>query len=83
MFEMKYENYFKDIFESIPEYRKSVLLIFIFRNEKKLLIEIGFSGYDINRSNSECTKIIIEQHEIYLDYIKNEEESIVERFLNK
>ena len=33
---MEYENYFEDFLESIPDYRKIVLLIFLFRNEKDL-----------------------------------------------
>ena len=40
---MNYENSFKDIFESIPDYRKIVLLIFLIQNDKKFLKEIGFS----------------------------------------
>ena len=44
-------NYFKDIFESIPDYRKIVLLIFLIQKEKNLLNEIGFSKNDINRLN--------------------------------
>ena len=36
---MNYENYFKDIFESIPDYRKIVLLIFLIQNDKNLLKE--------------------------------------------
>ena len=36
-------NYFKDIIESTPDYRKIVLLIFLFQNDKNLLKEIGFS----------------------------------------
>ena len=68
------------MFEAIHIYRKIVLLIFIFQNDKKFLLEIGFSEYDINRLNFECKSILIEQHEIYLYYIRNEEEGIVERF---
>ena len=80
---MNNENYFKDIFESIHDYGKIVLLIFLIQNDKNLLKEIGFSKNDINRLNLEFKKILIEQHEEYLDYIKNEEESIIERILNK
>ena len=36
-------NYFKDMFESIPDYRKIVLLIFLIQNDKNLLKEICFS----------------------------------------
>ena len=80
---MNHENYFKDIFESIHDYRKIVLLIFLIQNNKNLLHEVGFSQRDINRLSIEFKNILIEQHEEWLDYIKNEEESILEKFLNK
>ena len=72
-------NYFKDIIESIPNYRKIVLLIFLIQNDKNLLKEIGISKNDINRLSIEFKNILIEQHEEWLDYIKNEEESIIEK----
>ena len=80
---MNNSNCFKDLFESIQDYRKTVLLMFLNQNDKDLLHEIGFSERDINRINSEFKNILKEQHEEYLDYIKNEEESVIERFLNK
>ena len=80
---MKYENYFKVIFESISDYRKIVLLVFLIQNDKKLLKEIGFSKNDINRLNLEFKNILSEGYEEYLDYIKNEEESVIEKFLIK
>ena len=80
---MKYENYFDDIFESIPVCRKIILLIFLFQNDKKLLHEIGFSERDINLLNLQFKKILREQLEEYLHYIKGQEESILEKFLNK
>ena len=76
-------NYFKDLFESILDYRKIVFLLVLIKNDKDLLREVGFSERDINRLNLEFKNILIDQHEKYLDYIKNEEESIIERFLNK
>ena len=80
---MNYENYFKELFESIPDYKKILLLIFLIQNDKNLLKEIGFSENDINLLNLEFKNILIEQHEEYLSYIKNEEESITEKILNK
>ena len=80
---MNNTNYFKDLFESIPDYRKIVFLLFLIKNDKDLLREVGFSERDINHLNLEFKNILIDQHEKYLDYIKNEEESIIERFLNK
>ena len=79
---MNNENYFKDIFESILDYKKIVLLIFLIQNDKNLLNEVGFSKNDINRLNIEFKNILFEQNEEYLDYIRNEEESILEKFLN-
>ena len=80
---MNYENHFKDMFESITDYRKIVLLIFLIQNDKNLLNECGFLKRDINRLNLELKNILIEQNEVYLDYIKNEEESLIEKILNK
>ena len=80
---MENENYFKDIFESIHDYKKIVLLIFLIQNDKNLLKEIGFSKNDINRLSKEFKNILLEEFEDYLSYIKNEEESILEKILNK
>ena len=44
-------NYLKDLFDSITDYRKIVLLIFLIQNNKNLLKEIGFSKNDINQLN--------------------------------
>ena len=76
-------NYFTDIFESIPDYRKIVLLIFLIQNDKNLLKEIGFSKNVINLLNLEFKNILLEEFENYLDYIQNEEETILEKLLNK
>ena len=35
-------NYFKDMFESIPEFRKIVLLMILLKNDVNLLYESGF-----------------------------------------
>ena len=80
---MDYVKYFKDLFESIPDYRKIVILIVLIQNDKNLLKRIGFSKNDINLLNIEFKNLLLELHEEYLDYVKNEEESIIERFLNK
>ena len=80
---MENENYFKEIFESIHDYKKIVLLIFLIQNDKNLLKEIGFSKNYINRLSIEFKNILLEEFEDYLSYIKNEEESIIERILDK
>ena len=76
-------NYFKDIFESIHDYKKIVLLIFLIQNDKNLLKEIRFSKNDINLLNLEFKNVLIEQNEDFLSYIKNQEESVFERNLDK
>ena len=80
---MNNTNYFKDLFESIPDYKKIVLLIFLIQNDKNSLKEIGFSKNNINLLNLEFKNILLEEFENYLDYIQNEEETILEKFLNK
>ena len=80
---MNHENCFKDLFESIHDYKKIVLLIFLIQNDKNLLHEVGFSQRDINRLSIEFKNILLEEFEEYLSYIKNQEESIIEKILNK
>ena len=74
---------FRDVFESIPDYTKIVLLMFLIQNDENFLREVGFSERVINHLNLEFKNILIEQHEEYLDYVKNEEGSVSEKFLNK
>ena len=76
-------NYFKDIFKPKTDYRKIVLLIFLIQIDKKLLNEIGFSKADIISLNLEFKNILLEEYENYLYFIKNEEESTIEKILNK
>ena len=76
-------NYFKDLFESMADYKKIVLLMFIIKNDVNFLYEWGFLKGDINFLYKEFKNILLELNEDYLDYIKNQEESIIERILNK
>ena len=46
---MKYENYFKDLFESISDYRKIVILIHLIQNDDDFLKECEFLKSDIIR----------------------------------
>ena len=71
----------KDLFESKPDYKKIVLLMFLIHNDKSLLHEIGFSERGISRIIIVFKNILKEQLEEYLDYIKNQEESFLEKFL--
>ena len=76
-------NYFKELFESIPDYKKIVLLLFLIENDVNFLYEYGFLKGDINYLYEEFKNILLELNEDYLDHIKNQEECILEKFLNK
>ena len=41
-------NYFTDLFESIPDDKKIVLIMFLFKNDVNFLYECGFLKGDIN-----------------------------------
>ena len=61
-----------------------VLIIFLFKNDNIFRKECGFlKKNDIVSLNKEFTNILTEQIQEYLSYIKNEEESLIEDFLNK
>ena len=46
---MNHVNFFKDFFESTPDYKKIVLLMFLIKNDNYFLTECGFLKGDINR----------------------------------
>ena len=76
-------NYFKDLFESIPDYKKIVLLMFLIKNDVNFSYECGFLKVDVNFLYKEFKNILLELNEKYLDHIKNQEEAIIEKILNK
>ena len=76
-------NYFKDLFESIPDYKKIVLKMFLFKTDVNFLYECGFLKGDINFLFKEYKNMLLELKEDYLDHIKNQEESIIKKFLKK
>ena len=41
-------NYFKDLFESNPDYKKIVLLMFLIKNDDIFLYECAFLKVDFN-----------------------------------
>ena len=43
---MDIKNYFEDLFESIPNYRKIVLLMFLLKNDVDFLQECGYLKND-------------------------------------
>ena len=75
--------YFTDLFESIADCTKIVLLMFLIKNDVNFLYECGFLKGDINFLYKEFKKILLELNQENLDYIKNEEESIIEKIPNK
>ena len=76
-------NYFRDLFESIPDYKKIVLLMFLIENDVNFLYERGFPKGDISVLYEEFKNILLELKEEYLDHNKNQEESIIENIFKK
>ena len=58
-------NYFTDMFESITDFKKTVLLLFIIKNDVNFLYECGFSKDHINFLYEEFKTILIEMNENY------------------
>ena len=80
---MDHIKYFKDLFESVPDLWKIVLIMFLNKNDVDLLDQKGFLEKGIGNLNKEFKNLLLEQNEEYLDYFKNEEESVFEKILNK
>ena len=80
---MNYENYFKCFFESISDNRKIVLILFLITDDKNLLKELGFNKNVLNQLSLEFENILLEQHENYLDCVKDQDQSIIEKILYK
>ena len=57
--------------------------MFLIKKDDNFLYECGFLRGDINFLYKEFKKILLELNEEYLDHIKNQEESIIEKILNK
>ena len=72
-------NYFRDLFEVIPNYKKIAFLLFLIKNAVNFLYECGFLKGDFNFLYKEFKNILLELNEDYLDHIKNQEESILEK----
>ena len=76
-------NYFTDLFEPIPDFKKIVLLMFLIKKDVSFLYECGFLKGDINFLYKEYKNILLESNEEYLGSLKNQQESILEKFLKK
>ena len=72
-------KYFTDLVESMPDHKKIVFLLFLFKNDVNFSYECGFLKGDINFLYNE--NILLELNEDYLDYIKNQEVSLLEKFV--
>ena len=76
-------SHFKELFESIPDYRKLVFLKNLTKDDVDSLNECGFLKSDNIRRCVEPKKYIELKNEDHHDYIKYQEESILERNLVK
>ena len=70
-------NYFRELFESISDFRKVILLMFLVKNDADLLRQSGYLENDINRLNKDIINLLLEQNEDNLIYNKNKEESVI------
>ena len=50
---MNKEKYFREMFESLPDYRKIVLLLFLIKDDKILLKVVCFTKSDIQQLSLE------------------------------
>ena len=57
--------------------------MFLYKNDVDLITECEYLKNDNNGSCLEFNNILMEQNENFLDYIKNEKESILESILDK
>ena len=44
---MNFENCFKDMFDTIPDYRKIAIIMFLIKNDNDLFTEWGFLKDDL------------------------------------
>ena len=72
-------NYFKDMFNSLPYYRKIIFLCFIIKQDYDMLKEFGLSDSFIEKLYNDCKQIMESDMDQNLRHIKNLEESILEK----
>ena len=71
-------KYFKDMLNSIPYFRKIILLCFIIKGDDTMLREFGLSDSFIEQLYNDCEQIMISDMDQYFSHVKNLEESILE-----
>jgi len=57
--------------------------MFIIQKDDGLLNDCGFSENDIKRLYAEFKKILNAQNEEYFDFVKDQEESVLQKSFNK
>ena len=72
--------FFTDLFESFPDYRKIVLLMFSIKIDVNFLHKCGFLKGDKNFLYKELKNFLLDVNEEYLDHIKSQEETTLEKF---
>ena len=70
-------NYFKDMPNSTPYYKKVILLCFIFKRDDTLLREFGLTDDFIEKLYTDCKEVFESDMDQYFSHIKNLEESIL------
>ena len=82
VYKMDHLNYSRQLNESLTDYSKTVLLMFLIKNDTDILTECCFLKIDVNRLCIDFEKILIEQNEDNLDYVKYGEETILKKILD-
>ena len=80
---MNHVTFSKDLFESTPDLRKIVLILFLFKNDVDILHECSYLKTDINWLCLEFDKLSMEDNEEELNYFENEAEATSETILNE
>ena len=73
-------NYFKDMLNSLPYYRKIIFLCFIIKRDNTMLKEFVLPDDFIEKLYNDCKQIMMSDLDRYFSHIKNLEESILENF---
>ena len=72
-------NYFKDMINSLPYYRKIIFLCFIIKRDNDFLKEFGLTDDFMEKLYNDCKEVFENDMNQYFSYIKNLEESILEK----
>ena len=73
-------NFFKDLLESIPNYRKIVLLVFLIENDYDLLKGVGFSKNDSIQLSLEFKIFCMKNLKTILNILKIKKKVLLKRF---